>query len=127
MNKTMMLSALGALCLGFVGPAFAHPKLVSSTPVAAATVSAPRQVSLTFSETLLPALSGAEVVMTGMPGMKDHPPMKINGARTSVGADGKTLQITFGRPLGVGSYAVNWHAVSGDTHRVTGSVTFTVR
>ncbi len=127
MNKTMMLSALAALSLGAAGPAFAHPKLVSSTPAAAATVSAPRQVTLTFSETLLPALSGAEVVMTGMPGMKDHPPMKINGAKTSVAADGKTLQIAFGRPLGAGSYAVNWHAVSGDTHRVTGSVTFTVR
>lgn len=127
MKKTMMLSALTALSLGVAAPAFAHPKLVSSTPAAAATVSAPRQVTLTFSETLMPALSGAEIVMSGMPGMKDHPPMKINGARTSVGADGKTLQITFGRPLGAGSYAISWHAVSGDTHRVTGSVTFTVR
>ncbi|MBT0671748.1 MULTISPECIES: copper homeostasis periplasmic binding protein CopC [Novosphingobium] len=127
MNKTMMLCALTALSLGLTGPAFAHPKLVSSTPSAAATVTAPRQVTVTFSETLMPALSGAEVLMTGMPGMKDHSPMKINGARTSVATDGKTLQIAFNRPLGAGSYAVNWHAVSGDTHRVTGSVTFTVR
>ncbi len=127
MNKTMMLSALAALSFGLAGTAYAHPKLVNSTPAAAATVSGPRQVTLTFSETLMPALSGAEVVMTGLPGMKDHPPMKINGAKISVATDGKTLQIAFGRPLGPGSYVVNWHAVSGDTHRVIGSVTFTVQ
>lgn len=127
MKKTMMLSALTALSLGLASPAFAHPRLVSSTPAAAATVSAPRQVTLTFNETLMPALTGAEVVMTGMPGINNHQPMKINGAKISVAADGKTLLVAFVRPLAAGNYAVNWHAVSGDTHRVTGSVAFTVR
>lgn len=127
MKKKIILSALAALSIGLAGPALAHPKLVSSTPAAASTVSAPRQVTLTFNERLMPAMTGAEIVMTAMPGMKDHPPMKIIGAKTSVTADGKTLEIAFGRPLAPGSYAVNWHAVSGDTHRVTGSVTFTVR
>ena len=33
----------------------------------------------------------------------------------------------FPRSLRLGTYVVNWHAVSVDTHRISGKVTFTVR
>src|SRR3546814_18276077 len=75
----------------------------------------------------MPRLSGVDLAMTGMPGMANHAPMKIGGATTAVGEDGKTLIVTLARPLTAGSYKVDWHAVAADTHRIVGSLTFPVR
>jgi methionine-rich copper-binding protein CopC len=90
-------------------------------------VSNVRQVTLTFSERLLPNLSGFDLTMTGMPGMANHKPMKVTGFKITIGADGKTLVATLPRALPAGTYRIDWHAVSADTHRITGNVTFTVR
>ncbi|WP_296228273.1 copper homeostasis periplasmic binding protein CopC [Ralstonia sp. UBA689] len=106
--------------------ALAHPKLVSSTPADKAEVAAPGKVELHFSETLMPQFSGANLVMTGMPGMADHAPMKV-AAKVSGGEDGKTMIITPTQPLPAGSYRVDWRAVSSDTHKVNGTVTFEVK
>ena len=108
-------------------PAMAHPKLVASTPAAQATVSDVTRASLTFTEPLMAPLSGIDLSMTGMPGMANHAPMKIAGFQTSVAEDGKTLVAAFPRALPAGTYRLDWHAVATDTHRVTGSLTFTVR
>lgn len=107
-------------------PALAHPKLLSSTPAANASVAAPSRITLTFSEGLMPKLSGAEIVMTGMPGMPNHR-MAVTGFQTATDADGKTLVLTLARPLSAGSYQVAWHVVSTDTHRVQGNLAFTVK
>lgn len=125
MKKHILPAA--ALVLGLSSPALAHPKLVSSNPAASAAVHGANVITLRFSERLMPRLSGAEVTMTGMPGMANHGPMKISGLRTTVADDGKTLVARPPRPLAAGTYRVDWHAVSADTHRITGSVTFTVR
>lgn len=106
--------------------ALAHPKLVSSTPADKSEGAAPAKVELHFSETLMPQFSGANLVMTGMPGMADHAPMKV-GAKVSGGDDGKTMIITPTQPLPAGSYRVDWRAVSSDTHNVNGTVTFQVK
>lgn len=106
--------------------ALAHPKLVSSTPTDKAEVAAPAKVELHFSESLMPQFSGANLVMTGMPGMADHAPMKV-AAKVSGGEDGKTMTITPTQPLPAGSYRVDWRAVSSDTHNVNGTVTFQVK
>jgi len=119
--------AVAAAELAFAAPAFAHPKVLSTNPVEGTTVAKVSNVSLTFSEPLIAAMSGIEVVMTGMPGMANHAAMKINGVRASVAPDSKTLVATLARPLAAGSYEANWHAVSTDTHRVTGKLTFTVK
>ncbi|AFW01381.1 copper resistance protein CopC [Gluconobacter oxydans] len=119
----MTIAAAGAL---LASSAFAHTKLVSSTPAANATVAAPPQITLSFSEGLIPKLSGAEIVMTGMPGMSDER-MTISGYQTSTAADGKTLVLTLAQPLSTGNYQVAWHAVSTDTHRVEGILAFTVK
>ena len=126
-TKTLLAAALAALSLGVSAPALAHPKLVSSSPAATATVAATNRLTLTFSEHLMPQLSGIDLAMTGMPGMANHAPMKIGGVRTTVGENGKTLIATLPRPLAAGTYKLDWHAVSVDTHRIAGSLTFTVR
>lgn len=104
--------------------AMAHPKVVSATPAAGATVAAPTKVEIKFSEKLMPKLSGGELMMTGMGG-KAHAPLPMSGV-TSVAA-GDTLVLTSAKPLMAGSYKVNWHIVSSDTHRVTGEHAFTVK
>jgi methionine-rich copper-binding protein CopC len=117
-----------ALGLASAIPAQAHPALVSSSPAASTVASDVRTVTLTFNEAFMAQLSGLEIVMTGMPGMAgQHPAMKINGVKVTVSADRKTLVAALARPLPVGTYDVNWHAVGDDTHRVSGKVSFTVR
>lgn len=123
--RSLAVAAVTAAVL-LASPALAHPKLVSSNPAANASVTAPSRIILTFSEGLLPRLSGAEIVMTGMPGMPNHR-MAITGFETSTAADGKALVLTLARPLSAGSYQVAWHVVSADTHRVQGNLAFTVK
>ena len=69
--------AAAAALLAITAPAMAHPKLVSAHPAPNATVAPTARVQVTFSEALLPKLSGADIVMTGMPGMDSHAPMKM--------------------------------------------------
>ena len=102
----------------------AQPKLISASPAANATVARPGQIELTFSERLVPALSGVEIVMTAMPGMTHHGPMKMTGFTTKFSADGKTLTIIPKAPLPAGDYKLNWHAVGGDKQRINGSYSF---
>lgn len=64
--------------------------------------------------------------MTEMPGMKMGP-MKMNGVTATVAADGKTLVAALAKPLPVGTYKVDYHVVSADTHRIQGSYTFKVQ
>jgi methionine-rich copper-binding protein CopC len=104
----------------------AHPRLEGATPAANAAVTAPAKIQLVFSETLVAQLSGLDLTMTEMPGIKMGP-IKMNGVRATVGTDGKTLVATPGRPLPPGTYKVDYHVVSADTHRIQGSYTFKVR
>lgn len=127
MKTIMRMATATALLLGTTAPAWAHPKLVSSTPAANATVANASRIALTFSERLMAPLSGAALVMTGMPGHAKHAPTKVSGFRTAMEPDGKTLSLTFAKPLSAGTYQLNWHAVAADTHRITGNLTFTVR
>lgn len=128
MSFARHLASLVAIAgLATAAPALAHPKLVSSDPAQGATVAKVNRVTLTFSEPLMAALSGIDLVMTGMPGMEHHAAMKMTGVKVSVGPDGKSLVAVLPRPLPTGSYEADWHAVSTDTHRVAGKLTFSVR
>ena len=125
-NRIIFLPAF-ALSLFVGGAAVAHPRLVGTFPAANSAVSGTNRVSLTFSERLLGPMSGGDVLMIGHPGVPHHPPMRINGIKPSVLANGRTLQLTSPRPLAKGSYQVKWHAVAADTHRVAGVFAFQVR
>ena len=84
-------------------------------------VAAPTRIQLVFSEALVAQFSGLDLTMTEMPGMKMGP-MKMNGVKATVGADGKTLVATLAKPLPVGTYKVDYHVVSADTHRIQGQL-----
>lgn len=118
--------ALAGLTILAASAALAHPKLLSSTPAENAEVAAPETIELHFSESLMPQFSAASLVMTGMPGMSGHSPMKM-AIKVSGANDPKTMVITPTQPLTAGTYRVDWRAVSSDTHPVTGSVPFSVK
>jgi hypothetical protein len=124
-----LVALLGLAALAIAAPALAHPQLVSTDPAQGASVDAVSRVTLSFSEPLIAPLSGIELVMTGMASMPNMPGMahRVSGVRVSLGPDGKVLVATLPRPLPAGSYEADWHAVSTDTHRVTGKLAFTVK
>lgn len=105
------------------GAANAHPKLLSATPAANATVVRPARVELRFSEKLMPAFSKADLAMVGATG---RPSGKLASA-AAVAGDGRTLIITPKGPLRPGRYNIAWAVVSDDTHRITGTHAFAVK
>ena len=123
--SSVLLAAVAALFA--TTPAFAHPRLVSATPRANAVVTAPTTLKLIFSERLVPQFSGADLVMTAMPGMKMGKPMTIAGLTSSVSRDGRSVDIRLAKPLSRGSYRLTYHVVSTDTHRVAGGYAFNVK
>lgn len=122
----MRIIPLFALTILMSAPALAHPKLVSASPAPNTAVAAPSKLQLNFSERLVGKFSGADLVMTAMPGMKMSSPMKVP-ARASVAGDAKSLVVSLPKPLGAGAYRLDYHVVSTDTHRVQGSYTFEVK
>lgn len=119
------LFAIAALATS--NAALAHTHLVASAPVANASVAKPTKILLSFNEKVVPTFSGANVVMTGMPGMANHQPMKLSGLKSNWSADGKTLTLVAGRAFPIGTYQVTWHAAGADTHRMQGSFSFSVK
>ena len=96
--------------------AHAHAFLDHANPLVGSTVaSAPREVSLTFTQNLEAAFSSVQVT-------------DANGARVDQGkaqVNGNTMRIGL-KSLSPGTYRVRWHALSVDTHKTEGSFTFTV-
>ena len=119
-------SGLAALALA-AAPAMAQPKLLSSSPAAKAAVSKPTQVSLRFSEKLTAGRSSIALVMTGMPGMAQHAPMKMTGFTTGLSPDGRTLIAKFPRALPAGSYALTWSVAAADNRVVQGNLVFSAK
>ncbi len=117
--------ALGTLSLATA--AKAHPRLVAASPAANGTIASTNQLKLSFSEALVAQFSGMNILMTDMPGMKMTSPMSVGAVTSVLAADGRTLVGTLKAPLPAGTYALGWHAVTADTHRVEGSYSFTVK
>jgi methionine-rich copper-binding protein CopC len=94
----------------------AHAVLDHASPPAGSTAqTAPREVSLTFTQNLEAAFSSVEV-------------MDGSGARVDQGnaaISGNTMQIGL-KALSPGTYRVRWHALSVDTHTTEGAFTFHV-
>ena len=108
------LAALALLATA--GQALAHAHLLASTPAADASVAAPKQLALSFSEKLEPKFSGLELT-------------KVGGGDVAVAtavAD-KSMTATVKAPLAPGAYKVMWHVVSADGHKMKGDYAFTVK
>ena len=111
---TFVISALLSVVLGAV--AEAHAFLDHAEPRVGSTVqTAPRQLSLSFTQNLEPAFSSVEV-------------SDANGARVDLGKPSiSTSVMRVGlKQLAPGTYRVRWHVLSVDTHTTEGSFTFSV-
>ena len=122
MRRLFILTAAASLVFGGTA-AQAHPKLVSASPAANATVATPAKITLQFSEKLVPAFSKADLTMAEMPGMAA---MRMPSSAT-LAADGRTLIVTPKGKLPTGRYTVSWQVVSADTHKIAGSYAFAVK
>ncbi len=121
------LSFATAIALSAPGVVLGHPKMVAASPAANAAAQGVSRIVLKFSERLTPRISGASLTMTGMPGMANHPDMKMTGVNAAIGSDRTSIVLTSAKPLPSGTYRVDWYVVGADTHRITGTHTFSVR
>jgi methionine-rich copper-binding protein CopC len=98
------------------GDASAHAFLDHAEPrVGNSVATAPREVTLYFTQKLEPAFS--TVTVTGPVGQRvDAGKARVNGSQISVSLKGG----------GAGTYHVNWRVLSVDTHTTDGSFTFQV-
>lgn len=119
MSRTIAILLTAALGLAATA-ANAHPRLQTSNPAAGATLkAAPKDIRMSFSEELVPNFTGLELKNAGG---KSIP----TGKATLVPGDNKKIVVPIGARLTAGTYNVAWHAVSADTHRVSGSYSFKV-
>ena len=105
----------------------AHTRVTASTPAEGSAVARPRSVTMTFSEALLPPTVATSIVMTAMPGMKNHQLMVIRNFTSAWSNNNKTITLSLRKPLQTGTYEVRWQAAGADGHRMKGTVNFTVR
>lgn len=123
----LLAAALSLAAGALATPALAQPRVVSSQPAQGTTAGALTRIAITFSQKLDAAQSGIAVMMTGMPGMDHHQPMKMTGVKTSLADDGVTLVASLPRPLPAGSYEADWHVAGSDSQRASGTLGFTVK
>jgi len=114
--RTLFLIATFGLPLLGIGDAAAHAFLDHASPrVGTAVATAPREVTLWFTQKLEAAFSGVRV--TNAAGQRvDAGGTRVNGSGISV-----TL-----RSGGTGAYRVEWKVLSVDTHTTEGNFTFRV-
>lgn len=109
-----------ALCLAAGGEARAHAVLKGSSPASGGSATASlSEIRLEFSEPIVTQFSGVSVTSA------EGAPVST-GAPARDAADKKLLVVPLAQRLAPGSYKVDWHAVSVDTHRSKGSFSFTV-
>jgi copper resistance protein C len=119
---------LRARCLAYVSfaalmPALApcllaHTELVSATPAANSTVSAPKDVTIKFSGALEAKFSKITVT--------DASAQVVTKGASTIGEDAKSMTVLL-PALAPGVYTVQWVAVSTDSHRSQGQYKFTVK
>lgn len=119
-TRKPLMAAIAVGAMFVASQAFAHAHLVSSTPAANATLAvAPKTITLTFNEKLVPAFSKFELTMP------EHGGMKVP-VKTAVSKDGKSITGTPQSALAKGAYKIVWAAASADGHKMSGEVAFKV-
>ncbi len=117
MKKALLFAAL-CCSLAVTGHAYAHAHPKAMMPAADATVAAPAEVSMTFSEALEAAFSSLAVL--------DAAGHAVISGKVELDATHTTMHLA-APGLAPGVYTVQWVAVSRDGHRTSGSYHFTVK
>lgn len=113
----MAAAITAATCLSTA--ALAHAHLVGSNPAPGTILKAsPTSIRMTFSEGLVPRFSGAALTDSKGAAVPTGP-VRFDGQNTK-------LTVPLQAQLKPGMYKVAWHAVSADTHRVSGKFSFKI-
>jgi copper resistance protein C len=116
MQLSSIFRAVPLLLLLAAGEAYAHAMLDHAEPrVGNKVATAPREVTLWFTQKLEPAFSTITVT--------DSAGKRVDSGKTRV--NGNQMSISL-RPGGSGTYHVVWRVLSVDTHTTDGSFTFQV-
>jgi copper resistance protein C len=119
MKRFSVIIATPSAFLLPTAPALAHAMLDrASPPVGSSVAKAPREVVLSFTESLEPAFSQIEVRGASGAVMSSGKAQVDRGNRTQ-------LRVSL-KPLPPGSYQVIWRVLSVDTHRTQGNFSFRV-
>ena len=112
---TIIASVASLMLLGAV-TAHAHAHLDRADPRVGSTVNAaPREVSLSFSENLETAFSTIKVT--------DASGQRVDEGKPSI--EGNVMRVQL-RAIPPGTYRVEWHVLSVDTHTTEGRFNFEV-
>ena len=116
MQRSTLAGMIPLLLVLATGQASAHAMLDHAEPrVGNKVATAPRQVTLWFTQKLEPAFS--TITVTNAAGQRvDTGKTRVSGSQMSVSL----------RAGGTGTYHVNWHVLSVDTHTTEGNFTFQV-
>ena len=116
MRRSAIAVIVPVLLLPVMGKAVAHAFLDYAEPrVGNKVATAPREVTLWFTQKLEPAFSS--VTVTNAAGQRvDTGKARVSGNQMSVSL----------RPGGTGTYHVTWRVLSVDTHTTDGSFSFQV-
>jgi copper resistance protein C len=116
MRRLMLVGMIPWLFSLASGEAAAHAFLDHAEPrVGNSVATAPREVTLWFTQKLEPAFSTISVT--------DAAGQRVDAGRAHVSGD--TMAISL-RKIGAGTYRVNWRVLSVDTHTTDGNFTFQV-
>ena len=104
--------------LSFPTAALAHAHLDHASPAVGSTVaSAPKELTISFTEKLEPKFSSIEV--------QNDKGAAMQAGKATLGDAPTELRVAL-KPLPPGTYKVIWRVLSVDTHRTNGSFTFRV-
>lgn len=117
MKRILIIAALPTLLVSAL-PARAHALLDHASPAVGSTVrTAPRKISLWFTQKLEASFSTIEV--------RDVGGARVDAGKAQVGGDGTELQAGL-KVLRPGAYQVHWRVLSVDTHTTEGNFSFSV-
>jgi len=119
MRKLITFTA-AVTALAIAGQAAAHARLIVGSPKAGATVAAPKELKLQYSETLVPEAS--KVTVTGPGGASVATGKLVLDAK-----DKRTVRVPFASTPAAGAYKVAWTMKTADGHVTDGTFAFTVK
>ncbi len=108
------------LAVAVAGQAFAHARLILGSPKAGATVAAPKELKLQYSETIVPDAS--MVAVTGPGGAA-----VATGKLALDAKDKRVVHVPFAAAPAPGAYKVSWKMKTPDGHTTDGDFAFTVK
>jgi hypothetical protein len=112
------LIAICVLMLG-IASADAHAALDHASPAVGSTVArAPARLSLFFTEPVEASFSGATV--------RNAAGQRVDAGRAHVSNGNKMEMQVRLKPLPPGTYKVDWHVLSVDTHKTQGTFNFII-